>query len=97
MIGSLYADLGFGYLPVALWNSVSTQARDEAEALVCARLRSGWRPTTAAVFDDLADDLEYLVREDWDPRRSVRYAGGAATGRHGCRWDGVHRAGTLPA
>lgn len=54
MIGGLYSDLGWGYLPVALWDSVTTPAREEAEAAVCAQLRAGWRPPTSA-FDDLAD------------------------------------------
>lgn len=97
MIGS-FSSLGRGFGPVALWDSISTPAREEAEAAICARLRAGWRPAAlAGAFDDLADDLEHLVREDWDPRRSVRYAGGAATGTPAIRWDGVRRTRAVPA
>lgn len=81
---------GRGFMPIAMWDSVSTPAREEAEADVCARLRAGWRPNVA-VFDDLADDLEYLAREDWNPRRSVRYAGGTSSRCGQVDWDGIHR------
>ena len=89
-------ELSPGFMPSALWESITTPAREEAEAVVCAQLRAGWRPRSTGGFDDLADDLEVLVREDWDPRRSVRYAG-RATPDGRCRWDGVHRTGAVPA
>lgn len=42
-----------------------------AEVEVTARVRSGWRPQSAAAWDDLADDLEPLASFDWNPRRSI--------------------------
>src|SRR5688500_6193070 len=78
-------------------DSQSTMESEQAEKDVCAAIRAGWRPTVTQAWDDYADDMEVLVANDWSPVRSVRLAGGAATGRRGGRlkWDGKRRAGVM--